>query len=355
MKSVIIALDDISKFNEIKKSFYKTEYKVFNRDLIYEDAIFDLIENTKEKIEEQIIIINYKIIENLKRFKRLFNINKNIKIYIFVEENLYVENLKKEGFKNCYDYQNLNKYFIEKNVLNMQEISKKQTVDKLKMVKLELQKVTNCNSDFYNKNSSEIIVITGEPKCGKTTLAKLIIDKIKRENNNEKKVLYINLKNKYNYHNKMDEIKDRYKVDNVEYKYDLREFINKNKIDIEDLFIKYKNEYDFIVIDMDYFLEIRYLKVILYVANKIYFVVEPILGEVRHSIYMLEFFYKNEFITGREKVYFIFNKYDYKSISIDILKEVFNKFKIQCVIRRKMKYRRILNKDINDEYRIRRE
>ena len=70
---------------------------------------------------------------------------------------------------------------------------------------------------------------------------------------------------------------------------------------------------------------------------------------------MLEFFYKNEFITGREKVYFIFNKYDYKSISIDILKEVFSKFKIQCVIRRKMKYRRILNKDINDEYRIRRE
>ena len=43
MKSVIIALDDISKFNEIKKSFYKTEYKIFNRDLIYEDAIFDLI------------------------------------------------------------------------------------------------------------------------------------------------------------------------------------------------------------------------------------------------------------------------------------------------------------------------
>lgn len=355
MKSVIIALDDISKFNEIKKAFYKTEYKVFNRDLIYEDAIFDLIENSKEKIEEQIIIINYKIIENLKRFKRLFNINKNIKIYIFVEENLYVEKLKKEGFKNCYDYQSLNKYFIEKNVLNMQEISKKQTVDKMKRVKLELQKVTNCNSDFYNKNSSEIIVITGEPKCGKTTLAKLIIDKIKRENNNDKKVLYINLKNKYSYYNKIDEIKDKYKEDNVEYKYDLREFINKNKIDIEDLFIKYKNEYDFIVIDMDYFLEIRFLKVILYVANKIYFVVEPILEEVRHSIYMLEFFYKNEFITGREKVYFIFNKYDYKSISIDILKEVFSKFKIQCVIRRKMKYRRILNKDINDEYRIRRE
>lgn len=354
MKSVIIALDDINKFNEIKKSFFKTEYKVFSRDLIYEDAIFDLIEKSKEKIEEQIIIINYKIIENLKRFKRLLNVNKNIKIYIFVEENSCVENLKKEGFKNCYDYQNLNKFFIDKNVLNIQEMSKKQTVDKMKKVKLELQKVTNINNDFYSKNSSEIIVITGEPKCGKTTLAKLIIDNIKHENNNDKKVLYINLKNKYRYTNG-DEIKDKYKDDNIEYKYDLREFLNKNKIDIEELFIKYKKEYDFIIVDMDYFVEIRFLKVILYIANKIYFVVEPILEEVRHSIYMLEFFYKNKFITGREKIYFIFNKYDYKSISIDILKEVFSKFKIKCVIRRKMKYRRILNKDLNDEYRVRRE
>ena len=59
-----------------------------------------------------------------------------------------------------------------------------------------LQKVTNINNDFYSKNSSEIIVITGEPKCGKTTLAKLIIDNIKHENNNDKKVLYINLKNR---------------------------------------------------------------------------------------------------------------------------------------------------------------
>ena len=44
MKKFYIAIDDEYKFKEISENLTKLKIDVFPKDLIYEDAIFDLIE-----------------------------------------------------------------------------------------------------------------------------------------------------------------------------------------------------------------------------------------------------------------------------------------------------------------------
>ena len=87
-------------------------------------------------------------------------------------------------------------------------------------------------------------------------------------------------------------------------------------------------------------------------ANKIFFVIEPISLEIYNSINLIELFLSKN-ILNEDKIFIIFNKYDYNSISQEILKEIFKKYQIECIVKRKMKYRKILNKEVRYEYRIR--
>ena len=67
---------------------------------------------------------------------------------------------------------------------------------------------------------------------------------------------------------------------------------------------------------------------------------------------LIEQFLKQKII-NENKIFIVFNKYDYNSISQEILKEVFKKYTIECIVKRKMKYRKILNKEVKYGYRIR--
>ena len=114
------------------------------------------------------------------------------------------------------------------------------------------------------------------------------------------------------------------------------------------------NQYDLIVIDLNKNINFKIIKTIFILANKIFFIIEPIFLEINRSLELLEYFMKEKII-NIDKFFIIFNKYDYLSISTEILKEIFKKYKIECVIRNKIKYRRLLNKEVKYEFKCRRE
>ena len=338
MKNVIIAIDDIKKYSEIKMCFYKTEYNVFDKDLIYEDAIYEIM----EKINVDILIIHSKIIKNPKYLNK-FRIKKNVDVYVFVEDYIDVDNFKKLGFKYIYKDEDLNKYFIDKKVLNKKDVFETNNFQEINKFKNELTLIKN---NFDKKYKSEIIVITGESKVGKTSLALKMLEYI------DKKVLYLRFDNKYNILNYIkgkdnvrENIKEKICIKNV------RDELKRNTL--KNLINEYKKIFDIILIDLNYNIEFKYLKFIFLVSNKIYFIIYPEQKEISNFFNVINFFKQNSFI-NEDKVFIVFNKYNYKSICVDILKEIFKDYKIESVVREKNKYRKILNKEVKIGFRTRR-
>ena len=184
MKDVIFAIDDEIKFKSLKKLFNKYNYNVFDKDLIYEDAIFEIIENKLKINNIEFILIKSSVIENEKRFRKLLNLR--IKILLFINEDEDVETYKKCGFEYVFDKSDLNSFFIENSVINKNIPQKKRSENNILDIKREIK-----NFEFFNKFEenifAEIIVFTGEPKCGKTSLAINTLNMIKEN----KKILYI--------------------------------------------------------------------------------------------------------------------------------------------------------------------
>ena len=101
MKKIITAIDNPKIYNEIKKI---KEIKIIAKDLIYKEAILEILEKNKNI---DIIIIYEKILGEINFFeliKKIKNINKKIKLIIILEnKNEKLENkLKKINIKNIY-------------------------------------------------------------------------------------------------------------------------------------------------------------------------------------------------------------------------------------------------------------
>lgn len=343
MKNVIIAVENQKLFYEIKSCFNKKEFNVFSKDLIYEDAIFEIVENK----EIDFLIIKECIIEDKKKFQKL--LKKDIRILLFLENLDNIQIYKNYGFKEIFDIDNINRNFLNKYLFNIDDISNNKIIKEAQSLKDELISFKEINDN----KKAEVIVFTGNSKSGKTTLALNMLNFIEN-----KKVLYID----FNINNKdVSYVYDEVNNKNVSF----IKYINKNEVTflikikellksekLSELLNRYVKIYDFIIIDLDKNVHYKNLKCIFIFTKKIFFIIEPIQLEIYTSISLLDFF-KNNKLIDEEKVFIIFNKYDYNSVSIEILKEIFNKYKIECIMKRKMKYRRILNKDIKYGYRIR--
>ena len=358
MKMFYIAIDDEERFKEISEYLINLKINVFSKDLIYEDAIIDLLKDEKE---DSVLLIDGKIIENIKRYKKF--LDSNVEIYIFDDDELKRDLFRRNSFKNVFENNDLNIYFIKSKILNIKDNN---VIKNIELLKSEIIKFNN-NTGIINKDKkskTEIIVFTGESKAGKTSLALNAINNIK----NNKKILYIDLS---------------YKSRDLLYKFDLlnkdvkmyEKDINGNKVSFlfntyffikqkiyngkEDSFTKmkkllnnYKKIYDVIIIDLDKNIDYKIIKCIFLFANKVFFVIEPISLEICNSINLIEQFLKMKII-DEYKIFIVFNKYDYNSISQEILKEVFKKYTIECIVKRKMKYRKILNKEVKYGYKFR--
>ena len=386
MKKFYIAIDNEEKFKEIKKYIEEKGYFVFQNDLIYEDAVLEVIKNI-DNTKENILLISSNIIENINKYKKI-NVE-NLKIYYFVDTFEEKDNFEKNGLTNIFDKADLNTFFImnkiirkdsfkenrfeinrfNKNRIDNKDNQKGNVINNIDLLKKEIKELECLKGLNERKNlKSEIIVFTGEAKCGKTTLALSVLENIKEEKN----ILFIdfNLRSKDIYY--------KYNISNKNESFYEKE-INGNKVDfllkmnyllktnddkkqglnkdigykMRNILDEYRNKYDLIIIDLDKNIDYKILKSIFLKTNKIFFVIEPINLEIYNSLNLIELFL-NKNIINEDKVFIIFNKYDYNSISQEILKEIFKKYKIECIVKNKMKYRKILNKEVKYEYRVRR-
>lgn len=332
-------MKDIYYFELIKKSLNRNKYHCFEKNLIYEDAIYEILE--EKNID--IVFIMSDVISDYKKLKK--SINSHTKIVVFVENYNKSNELIKNGLEFIYDINVIDEHFIKTNILGDKEdiVTEKDLLIDSNKLKEELKFFSNEN---IKNRKSEIIVFFGDRKSGKTTLSTLTIKNIKEK----KKILYID----FNFDNKIGNnfIKKEIGVNTVKCIFNISKFL-KNR-DFKNELNKFIKQYDLIVIDLNENISFKFIKTIFILANKIFFIIEPIFLEINRSLELLDYFTKEKFI-NIDKFFIIFNKYDYLSISIEILKEIFKKYKIECVVRNKLKYRRVLNKEVRYEFKCRRE
>ena len=247
MKKIITAIDNPKIYNEIKKI---KEIKIIAKDLIYKEAILEILEKNKNI---DIIIIYEKILGEINFFeliKKIKNINKKIKLIIILEnKNEKLENkLKKINIKNIYLKNKINsKKIIE--IINEKNKNKKTEKNNKKIKKNNKGKIINIKKDYFqnlkklknrffqikkeiqksikkffdsnfskvnkiklkktskhnNKNKNETILILGYKKSGKTLISLLLAQKLEKTN---KKISIINLS---------DNTKERKKCDKLYY------------------------------------------------------------------------------------------------------------------------------------------
>jgi hypothetical protein len=277
MKNILAAIENEEL---IKKINNKNNIKLIYNNLQYREAILEILEKIKNI---DFILIDEKIpgeinIEDL--IKKIKIINNKIKIIFFLEkENEEKKNkLKKLGIKNIYinNKINLNKIIniIDKdNETNKKHKENDKEINNKKNIKINKYKEIN-EIDSNAKIKNKIIIITGEPKSGKTTITNLLLINLLKKN---KKILIINLNNKIEknyliligkkyFNNKRKNIK----IENKENKFNSIEIkINKNLYFIGELnkilknkkikdkkeyinyiFENYNKKYDYILVDI---------------------------------------------------------------------------------------------------------
>ncbi len=107
-------------------------------------------------------------------------------------------------------------------------------------------------------------------------------------------------------------------------------FTEDNKISYEkvrDLIDELKNIYDLILIDTSSETTLKYIKVVIANCDKILFLIEPNLLEMKKAQRLLEV-YIEDWEVPIDKISILLNKTNHNSIDKEIVKGIFNKFKI---------------------------
>lgn len=401
MKKIITALNN-PKLNE--KLAQEKRIKIICKDILYKDAILDVLEKIKYV---DIIFINEEIpgeINIEKLIKKIKELNNKIKIIIILKNNEKENEIKKLGIKNIYYKDEINFKNILKIINNEKiEIIEKNRNKKIKIIKNKIFKKTNkiinllkiknkknnyipekINDNTYSclkfpkkiEDNLKIITVSGTKKVGKSIVAIKILNKLKRKNkkiliidlNIKKQKLYLllnrkkyskKIKEKINYLNRNNIKKLNLKENKLIKKFEIKinekinlisglDLIFKNKKiynerEIKDFvfdFLKmYKKEYDYIIINLqlDGYKQIE--REIINNSNINMIVMEA--NELGiENIQRILNKYKMTYNLPPDSLHIIANKYNWKCISINILKNIFGK-KIKIY---KLKYEKKLEK-----------
>lgn len=307
-KKILIALNEKIEIN------IKNEIEIISKDIQYREGIIEILEFNKE--------INYILFsENLlgqisikNLIEEIFNINKNIIVYILVKR-------KKQFIKE------------NKNILNNKNIK---IVGNLEDEKLNY--ILNSNEVIENnKINNKIISISGTSGVGKSITTLKIAKYLEKRN---KKILIIEL----DYLNKSIKLitgvrgenkKINSKIDYIEYN---------NKIDILNIIELNKENYDYILIDISSESFLNLAEKILKLSDINIFLIEPNLLGIKKSNTLLNI-YIEEWNIEIKKIFILFNKYNKYSIKYEIIKKIFYKFKIIGKIKINEKYDLVINKN----------
>ena len=303
---------------EINKQL-KKELEIIGKDIQYQEAVLDVLENN-ENIEflvlSSIIPGQFNIYEfiNLIIFK-----NSKIKIIIFLEKrNKELENfLISKGINNIYYNNEITIQEIINNIKHNKNINYE--ISKLKIIK--------------NIKNKKIITIIGAPKIGKTIFSIIfcLINKNKKillinseKNKNIIKIILRKNKEKsfYNKNNttKMTKNTDLIFLEKDKNEEDFCTRLDNYQKNIEEYF----NKYDYIIFDVN---EHEEMTEILKNSNEIILLCEAnLLGISDAKNILNEIIYTKKI--QKDKVKIVFNKHNLMSINMQILKIMFEDFKI---------------------------
>ncbi len=116
---------------------------------------------------------------------------------------------------------------------------------------------------------------------------------------------------------------------------------------IQEILNMLKRDYDFIVIDTSSRIDLKYVKLILTNGDKIIFLVEPNILELKKTNNLLEV-YINDFNIDVDKIKIVFNKVNKYQIAESILEEFFSEFEIIGKIEYEEKYNLFINRKLNN-------
>lgn len=413
MKNIITALCNSVVNDKLKEI---NEFNILANDILYQDGIFEILENRKEidylilseflpgeyeikklieKIKEKnntlkIILILEREKEELENYlyaKGIFKIFYNNKIQINDIINL-IKNNYNENEKIIQELENLKNILIKNNInINNGEnlINKKEAENHKKIknkilekIKLKIERKNKINTKI-NLNK-KVISILGTGGVGKS-IATINIANLLKENNykvliTDFDILNNSLHTLLGVNKYPEKIKNKIKNNTlINNKINIKELIikiNKNidlisgmnllfdskyKISsskVKNILEELKENYDYIIIDNSAECFFEYTKNIINNSDLNIYLFEANLIEIKKAKKLLEI-YNKEWNIEKDKINLLINKYNKHSVKDKIIKNIFNDYKILGKINFNEKYNLLINKNYKQNKLVKKE
>ena len=335
------------------------QLEIIGKDIQYQDGILEILEYRQDI---DIVILSNNLQQDYE-FDILINkiqkIKKDIDIIVFLKDkNDNIENyLNSKQIYKIYYLDEID-YFINNFISNLKNSNldiNKQINDFKNLIFLSKDNIPNkLNNDlkfediFYEKENCKIIAVSGYFGVGKSIISSIIANYLSLKNkktllidfdifNNSINTIFKNINNNFDiipYNKNLNifcGIEKKININNKAEIYKIKQILN-------DL----KKEYDFLIIDTTSKIELEYIKLILNLADKILFLVEPNISEIKKSNSLLEILIK-DFEIENDKIKILFNKVNKYKIVQGILEDIFSDFEIIGNLEYEEKYNLIIN------------
>lgn len=360
--------------------------EIIGKDISYQEGVIEILE---EKKDIDVLILSNNILgeyDFIELINKIIKVSNKVELIVFLKErNINIENylyskniykiyyLNKENYNLFLNYFNSNnlKIELEKEINNFKKMIEKNNKNykknKYKFENINLKKV-NLKLKITSKNNkkklklkenfdSKIIVITGNYGSGKSIVSSILSKVISCKN---KSVLLID----FNYFSSsiktIFNIKKSYKkIDEINYKnliikleknlnlfYRIDIFFDQNgeieNYKLSNFLKEIKNNFEYIILDLTSNIKYKFIKTILISSNKIIFLLEPNLIEIKKTNNILEIFLK-DFNIEIDKIKIVFNKTNKYQLAESILEELFSNFEIIGNIKYSEQYNNLIN------------
>ncbi len=413
MKNIITALCNSVVNDKLKEI---NEFNILANDILYQDGIFEILENRKEidylilseflpgeyeikklieKIKEKnntlkIILIletEKEELENYLYAKGIFKIFYNNKIQINDIINL-IKNNYNENEKIIQELENLKNILIKNNIninngenlINKKEIENNKEIKNkiIKEIKLKVKRKNRINTKI--NLDKKVISILGTGGVGKS-IATINIANLLKENNykvliTDFDILNNSLHTLLGVNKYPEKIKNKIKNNTlINNKINIKELIikiNKNidlisgmnllfdskyKISsskVKNILEELKENYDYIIIDNSAECFFEYTKNIINNSDLNIYLFEANLIEIKKAKSLLEI-YNKEWNIEKNKINLLINKYNKHSVKDKIIKNIFNDYKILGKINFNEKYNLLINKNYKQNKLVKKE
>lgn len=348
IKKIITAIGT----NELNKKIRENKiYEVIGNDIPYQDGVLDILKGNSEiniLILSEIIPGEYEIKNFIIEIKKL---NPYIELIVFIkEENQELNNfLIGNGINRVYvDGENtleeiLNDIYFINNETNLNlEIEKLKEIIKEKTIENTSKKIIKKNIKEKDLKISKSIAITGYFGSGKSLFTSLLAKTANKLNlktliidfdilNNSISTLFnISNYNKSKFYDNIEQyiikINNNISIFNgVDILFNEDNKINFNKI--KEIIEKFKEKYNLILFDTSSEINLKYVKTALVNVQKIIFLIEPNLIELKKSKELLEV-YLEDWEIPKYKFNIVLNKVNVNSIDTEIINNIFSQIKI---------------------------